>query len=379
MTEPRKKRILFLTGTRADFGKQKTLMQAVKDDPSFDCRIFATGMHMLERYGSTYLEIRKCGFDNVFVYFNQMLNTSSDMDIVLANTISGLGHYIREFRPEMIVVHGDRVETLAGAIVGTLNNILVAHIEGGEISGTIDELLRHSVSKLAHIHFVANEDAKRRLVQMGEVPDNIYIIGSPDIDIVLSNNLPEIAEAKQRYGIPFDNYSIFCYHPVTTEIDLLQHDTREIVAALEASGRNYLVIYPNNDNGSEIILEELMKLKGKPNFKLNSSFRFEYYLTLLKHADAVVGNSSAGIHEAPVYGVPTVNIGSRQRNRFNHKSIFNVEADKNEILQALNQLAGRFEPCMHFGHGDSATLFMRNLSSEKIWQTSPQKQFCDIV
>ena len=374
-----KKRILFLSGTRADFGKQKTLMQAVKDAPGFECNIFATGMHMLERYGSTYLEIRKCGFENVFVFFNQMLNTSSDMDIVLANTITGLGHYIREFRPDLIVVHGDRVETLAGAIVGALNNILVAHIEGGEISGTIDELLRHSVSKLAHIHFVANDDAKRRLIQMGETPDNVYVIGSPDIDIVLSDQLPSLDDAKARYGIPFERYGIFCYHPVTTEIDRLRQDTCEIIAALKASQRDFLVIYPNNDSGSEIILEELLKLKGLPGFKLNSSFRFEYYLTLLKHADVLVGNSSAGIHEAPVYGVPTVNIGSRQRNRFNHKSIFNVEPVKDDILSVLRALPGRFAPCLEFGHGNSAELFIRNLSSAKLWQTSPQKQFRDIA
>jgi len=379
IAKPEAKRILFLTGTRADFGKQKTLMQAVRDTPGFDCAIFATGMHMLERYGSTYLEIKKCGFDNIFVFFNQMVNTSSDMDIVLANTINGLSHYIREFRPDLIVVHGDRVETLAGAIVGALNNILVAHIEGGEISGTIDELLRHSVSKLAHIHFVANEEAKRRLVQMGEIPDNIYEIGSPDIDVVLSDRLPALDEVKVRYGIPFDNYGIFCYHPVTTEVDRLQHDIREITGALKESKRNFLVIYPNNDNGSDIILDELMKLQNHPHFKLNSSLRFEYYLTLLKHAEVLVGNSSAGIHEAPVYGTPTINIGSRQRNRFNHKSIFNVEPIKKDILAILQRLPERFPPCLKFGRGNSAELFMRNLNTGKLWQTSAQKQFRDIL
>ena len=379
MTAMANKRILFLTGTRADFGKQKTLMRAVRETPSLECRIFATGMHMLERYGSTYLEIKKCGFEQVFVYFNQMLNTSSDMDIVLANTITGLGHYIREFRPDMIVVHGDRVETLAGAIVGSLNNILVAHIEGGEISGTVDELLRHSVTKLAHIHFVANEEARRRLVQMGEAPENIYVIGSPDIDIVLSDRLPDVTEARRYYDIPFEHYGIFCYHPVTTEIDRLRHDTREVIDALRESQRDFLVIYPNNDNGSDIILDELRKLQGLPHFKLQSSFRFEYYLSLLKHADVLVGNSSAGIHEAPVYGVPTINIGSRQRNRFRHQSIRNVEPVRDDVLTALRELPGRFAPCLQFGQGNSAELFIRSLSSETIWHTSPQKQFRDLA
>lgn len=373
-----KKRILFITGTRADFGKQKTLMRKIQESANFECRVFITGMHMLECYGSTYQEVKKCGFDNIFTYINQMRNTSSDMDTVLANTIGGLSHYIREFRPDMIVIHGDRVETLAGAIVGALNNILVAHIEGGELSGTVDELIRHSVTKLSHIHFTANDSARKRLIQMGECDENIYVIGSPDIDVLLSDDLPSLDESKKYYDITFDSYGMFCFHPVTTEIDTLQKYVRNIIRALERSQRSFIVIYPNNDRGSEIVLEELMKLKGNPRFKLQSSFRFEYYLSLLKHADCLVGNSSAGIHEAPVYGVPVINIGSRQNNRFSSDSIINVAPVTKDILQALAAIPRRFEPCLHFGKGNSAELFIKCLNSKKIWKTSLQKQFRDI-
>ncbi|MBW1856431.1 MAG: UDP-N-acetylglucosamine 2-epimerase (hydrolyzing) [Deltaproteobacteria bacterium] len=318
-----KKKILFITGTRADFGKLKPLMEKVENSSEFECYIFSTGMHTLSRYGSTYDEILKSGFRNVFLYINQMANQSSAMDIILANTINGFGHYVREFSPDLIVVHGDRVETLAGAIVGTLNNILVAHIEGGEVSGTVDELLRHAVSKLAHIHFVANEESLQRLIQMGEVKDSIYVIGSPDIDVMLSDRLPSLHEAKQYYGIPFDEYFLFLYHPVTTELHQLVNGVDAIVGTLEESGKNFIVVYPNHAKGSELILEALLKLEGNEHFRPFPSLRFEYFLTLLR---------------------PTEKTTS-----------------------------------LHFGSGKSSEKFINIIKQSAFWQRSCQKQFQDLV
>src|SRR5262249_33469221 len=148
--------------------------------------IFVTGMHTLESYGYTVDEVRKGGFEHVFVHVNQIIG--EPMDLILANTVHGLSRYVHDSPPDMIVVHGDRVEALAGAIVGSLRNIRTVHIEGGEISGTIDGSIRHAISKLAHIHCVANNDAAGRLIQMGEDPRAIYVIGSPDIDIMISQN-----------------------------------------------------------------------------------------------------------------------------------------------------------------------------------------------
>ena len=200
---------------------------------------------MLHRYGFTLKEIEKKGFKNIFPYINQISTTNSQMDLTLATTIQGLGHYVRELLPDMIVVRvGDRMfETLAGAIVGSLNNILVAHIEGGEISGTIDELIRHAVSKLSHLHFVSNEDARRRLIQMGEEINSIYVIGSPDIDIMLSDKLPSLAELVKRYEIGFSNYAIFMYHPVTTELNHLANRIKIVIDALKASGSKFVGLY----------------------------------------------------------------------------------------------------------------------------------------
>jgi UDP-N-acetylglucosamine 2-epimerase (hydrolysing) len=373
-----RRKILFLTGTRADFGKIKPLIEEVERSSDFEAHIFATGMHMLARYGSTVNEIHKAGFKHIFPFINQDGSINSQMDLVLANTIQGLAHYIREFKPDLIVVHGDRIEALAGSIVGALDNILVAHIEGGEVSGTVDELIRHAVTKLSHLHFVANDEARRRLLQMGESEDIIFVIGSPDIDVMLSNQLPNLQEVKIKYEIPFEEYCLFIYHSVTTELYLLKQHIESILDALEDSNMQFVVIYPNNDTGADIILEAYTRLCGDQRFRVIPSMRFEYFLTLLKNAKAIVGNSSAGIREAPVYGVPTVNIGTRQLNRFNYPSIINVSEDKDMIMTALKNLPTSVVPSMHFGKGESAKLFMLHLRNTNLWHTPCQKHFQDL-
>lgn len=347
------KKILFITGTRADFGKLKPLMLKIENSENFECHIFATGMHTLSRYGLTYDEIRKTGFKNIFTYINQDASCNISMDIILSNTIEGINRYIHEFPPDMIVVHGDRVEALAGAIVGALNNVLVAHIEGGELSGTVDELIRHAVSKLSHLHFTSNENAKKRLIQMGEIDDSVFVIGSPDIDVMLSDSLPSLEKVKQRYDINFDMYGVFIYHPVTTEIDSLESNINTVIDALEKIEMNFVVIFPNNDMGSDIIIKALKRIENNPKYKIFPSLRFEFFLTLLKNAYVVIGNSSAGIREAPVFGVPTINIGTRQKNRFNSSSIINVDADKEAIIHAFNCFPLRLEPSYYFGDGNS--------------------------
>ena len=313
------KKLLFVTGTRADFGKLKSLIQKVEDDGSYEVNIFVTGMHTLSLYGYTVREILNAGFKRVHVFMNQIVG--EPMELILANTISGLARYVREIQPDMLIVHGDRIEALAGAVVGALNNILVAHVEGGEVSGTIDELIRHSISKLSHLHFVSTIEAQNRLLQMGEIPESIFIIGSPDIDIMLSEELPTMEEVRNRYKIQYEDFGILLFHPVTTEINDMFRQAREVVAAVLESGLNYIVIFPNNDEGSQEILLSYEILKNQNKFRLFPSLRFEYFLTLLKNAQIIVGNSSAGIREAPVYGIPVINIGSRQNRRFEHSSL----------------------------------------------------------
>lgn len=374
-----KKRLVFLTGTRADFGKLKSLIKITQESLNFDVQIFVTGMHLDEKYGSTVNEIYKSGFKNVHTFKNHA--GAEFMDRTLAKTIQGFSEFIAKQNPDLVVVHGDRVEALAGAIVGSLNNVLVAHIEGGEISGTIDELIRHSVSKLSHIHLVANKQAEKRLIQMGELPNSIYMIGSPDLDLMNPAFLPDLRKIKEYYDISFDEYAIAMYHPVTTEYDTIKTQIKIFVDALIDSGKKYIVIYPNNDLGTEEILEEYKRLESNSCFKIFPSLRFEYFLKLLKEAQFIIGNSSAGIREAPYYSIPTIDIGSRQKNRHKANSIINVSHNKKEILNTITfVLKENLTNTLNseFGEGNSNELFLDLLNSESMWKVNCQKQFQDL-
>ena len=372
------KKILFLTGTRADFGKIKSLIQILEIHPNFEPYIFVTGMHLQEAYGYTLLEVERCGFANIHTFQNHTHETT--MDLTLAKTIEGLSAYVKECEPDMIVIHGDRVEALAGAIVGSLNNILVSHIEGGEVSGTIDELIRHSTSKMSHIHFVSNKQAKKRLIQMGELDESIFTIGSPDVDIMFSDSLPDLEKAKNYYEITFDNYAVVMFHPVTTEAKYMEQYATDFVDVLLADTHNYVVVFPNNDLGSNAIIKAYEKLKDNSRFRIFPSLRFEYFLTLLKKSQFIIGNSSAGIREAPYYGLPIINIGTRQQNRSLHADIINVDYSKESISNAL-QIIDTHEILpskSDYGTGNSAQLFLNSLLNTDIWQLNHQKQFKDI-
>ena len=372
------KKISFLTGTRADFGKLKSLIEMLRVSSQFEVHIFATGMHMDKKYGYTVREIEKCGYKNIFKYINHDANAS--MDITLSRTIEGFANYVRLVEPDLIVVHGDRIEALAGATVGALNNILVAHIEGGELSGTVDELIRHAVSKLSHTHFVANEDAKFRLMQMGEMSESIFVIGSPDMDAMKSETLPEIDEVKKYYEIPFEHYAISIFHPVTTEIAKMDKYAEDYIMALEDSGCNYIIIYPNNDTGSDFILSHISKVEGNKKFRIFPSVRFESFLSMMENAEFIVGNSSAGIREAPFYGIPTVNVGSRQDGRTNNSDIIHTGYNRHEILQGIKKaMSLKVAPISLFGDGKSDVLFNEIISGDIFWHTQKQKRFSSFL
>ena len=371
------RRIVFLTGTRADFGKLKSLIEILNSQPIYEVHIFVTGMHLQAKYGHTVDEIVKSGYKHIYRFINHTSERSMDQN--LAKTIQGFSDFVRENQPDLIVIHGDRIEALAGAIVGSLNNILVAHLEGGEVSGTIDELIRHAVSKMSHTHFVSNDKAKQRLIQMGELEEAIFEIGSPDVDAMVSKNLPSIDLVRSRYEIQFENYGIVIFHPVTTEFEHMRAYSTFLVNALLESERDYVVIYPNNDLGSSDILKEYERFAGNPRFKIFPSVRFEYFLVLLKYAKCIIGNSSAGIREAPYYGLATVNIGTRQQNRALHQDILNAEYDEKDILSKIKTaFDSNFDPVSLFGEGKSDLLFKEAISSPSFWNISKQKQFKDL-
>ncbi len=375
------KTITFITGTRADYGKIKSLiLELQKKKNKFKTNLIITGMHNVRKYGYTIDEIEKDKIQNCYKFSNQSKNAS--MDIILANTITGINKFIQKNHTDLIVVHGDRVESLAGAITGCLNNIKVAHIEGGEISGTVDEILRHSISKLSHLHFVTNKIAKQRLLQMGEKSKNIFSIGSPDVDLILKKNLPDISEVKRRYNIIFENYAIFIFHPVTTELKKIKYQIKSFLKLILKSKFNYIILLPNNDLGSKIILDKIFLLKKKnfSNIKILPSMRFEYYLTLLKNSNFIMGNSSSGIMEAPYYGVPTIDFGSRQKNRAKLSSVISVN-DFSKLKNLINKFKVKkykFKPLRYFGTGNSHKKFLSILNQKRIWSINNQKQFIQL-
>ena len=369
-------KIVFITGTRADFGKLKSLIKKLQDVPKFEIHIFVTGMHMLTKYGYTCDEVEKSGLPNIYKYVNQ--NSSDSMDHILAKTISGLSDYVREILPDLLIIHGDRVEALAGASVGALNNILTAHIEGGEVSGTIDELIRHAVTKLSHIHFVSNNSARNRIIQLGENAENIHVIGSPDIDLMNQKSLVPIDNVKSRYEFNFDEYGIIMFHSVTSELDDISRQIKVIVDEVINSNLNYIVIYPNNDPGTDLIIEEYERLLDISRFKIYPSMRFEYFLSLLNGAKFIIGNSSAGVREAPHFGVPAINLGSRQANRVNSTSIINEQIEYGKINQAILKASNlKLQPESLFGSGNSDEKFFEILNSSTFWETKMQKYFID--
>jgi len=368
--------ILFVTGTRADFGKLEPLAIAARD-AGHEVAFYVTGMHMLERYGLTKLEVHRTA--GVRVYEAQNQRDGDPQDLILAKTVTGFSDFVSEHQPDLVVIHGDRVEALACALVCATNYIRCAHIEGGEVSGTIDEIYRHCNTKLASNHFVSSKDAKRRVMALGESEDMIHVIGSPELDFHANESGVSISEVKQRYDIPFDDFGICTFHPVTSERSTIAAQAKALFEALETSDRSFVVIAPNNDPGSEGIFDILNSLP-KDRFRVLPSMRFAYFSELMKNASVIVGNSSAGVREAPFLGVPSLDIGTRQTNRANAPSLKSAKSDETDlILEFLAESWGKaYQRHTAFGEGKAAAKFTELLSQVSFWNSPLQKRFQDI-
>ncbi|MFO8126001.1 UDP-N-acetylglucosamine 2-epimerase [Yoonia sp.] len=368
--------VLFVTGTRADFGKLEPLAIATRD-AGFDVSFFTTGMHMLERYGLTKLEVHRTPGVQVHEFLNQRPGDPQDM--VLAKTVIGFSDFVKEYAPDLVVIHGDRVEALACALVCATNYVRCAHVEGGEVSGTIDEIYRHCNSKLASHHFVSSDDAARRVMALGEPGANIHAIGSPELDFHAGPSGVTFAQVQERYDLPFDDYGICVFHPVTSEADTMGTQADALFGALDGSGRNFVVIAPNNDPGSEAIFEVLAGLpEGR--FRVLPSMRFSHFSELMRNASAMIGNSSAGVREAPFIGLPSLDIGTRQTNRAKSPSVFFADAtDTDTIASFLQHEWGKAHPPHDaFGGGSAAKRFVAVLNAPAFWDASLQKTFHDI-
>lgn len=367
--------LLFLTGTRADFGKLEPLATAARD-AGHRVTFFVTGMHMMDRYGLTRNEVRRVPGVEVHEFVNQ--SEGDPQDAVLARTVTGFSDHVRSARPDLIVLHGDRIEALAGALVAATNYVRSAHVEGGEVSGTIDEVFRHCNTKLCTHHFVSSEAAARRVRALGEPEDTIHVIGSPELDFHALPSGVTLDEVRARYAIPFAEFGIVTFHPVTSEQDSIGRQAADLFGALEGSGRSFVVIAPNNDPGSQAIFRVLEGLP-KDRFRVLPSMRFAHFSELMKNAACMVGNSSAGVREAPFLGLPSLDIGTRQSNRSDAPSVTACEAAETDtILQFLKAHWGRQAvPHEGFGQGTAAHRFVETIAQPEFWTLGLQKAFRD--
>ena len=367
------KRLLFVTGTRADFGKLEPLAKAAQA-AGFHIGFFITGMHMMARYGETRLEVKRFAGAEFFEFVNQ--REGDALEFILSKTILGFSDFVHEHRPDLVIIHGDRVEALAASIVCAMRYIRSAHVEGGEVSGTIDESIRHCNTKLCATHFVSSEAAQARVLALGEPLDRVFNIGSPELDTHARPSGVTLEEVRARYDIPFETFGIAMFHPVTSEQDSMGAQAQSLYGALKASGQCFVVIAPNNDPGTEDIFAVLETLPPE-RFRIIPSMRFNYFSELMKNAAVMVGNSSAGVREAPFLGLPSLDVGTRQNDRSQAASITPCSAFQTDVIAAfLDQHWGRRHPMdRSFGQGRAAAGFVECLQNPNFWALSDQKVF----
>jgi len=330
-----KKKILFVTERRADYSKLKPIISQVAKSSKLDYFLIVTGSHLLKEHGMTINEIKKDGFkiESTFSMFSKNhKDTSGNMANSFGKAIINLSKIIEKLNPDIVFAGFDIGANFAAAIVGAHMNILVAHLEGGEVSGTIDESIRHATTKFAHMHFTTNKIASERLIKMGENPKFIYVVGNPSLDNIKTiKKIPKKILAKE-FSINFSKPLILLMqHTVTSEVTTLKKNIQETIDAIHELDVQCICILGNNDAGSKIISKSIKKSK----IKQFSHISFKKYINLLRNSDVLIGNSSSGIMEAPFLHVPSINIGTRQFGRVRSKSIIDVDYDKQMIKEAL--------------------------------------------
>ena len=333
-----KRKILYITGTRADYGLMKSVLKEIKKHPKLELEIVATGMHLMEEFGMTINEIKKDGFKIHEIDTTYENDNKESMANFIGKFIQLLTKKVKEIKPDIILLLGDRGEMLAGAIVGAYLTIPVAHLHGGEISSTVDEFSRHAITKLAHIHFPATEKSAERIITMGEDPSNVFVVGAPGLDLILNENSIEPTKLSEKYNLDLSKpIFLVVQHPVTMAVNDAPDQIRETLEAILELKHQTVFIYPNADAGGRRMIEVITKYEKYPFIKTFKSIPHKEYLSLMRIASAMVGNSSSGIIEAPSFGLPVVNIGSRQEGRQRAENVINVEYDKEEIKAAIKK------------------------------------------
>ncbi|MBU6440651.1 MAG: UDP-N-acetylglucosamine 2-epimerase (hydrolyzing) [Betaproteobacteria bacterium] len=354
MAEPR--RIVYLSGTRADFGLMRACLERIAAHPGLDLRLAVTGMHLLPEFGHTLQDIEASGLRVAARIPSDVgARDGAGMARAVAQTLLGMTAELQREPCDALLLLGDRGEMLAGATAALHLGIPVVHLHGGERSGTVDEPMRHAVSKLATYHFAATAESRERLLAMGEQPGSVFVVGAPGLDDIARHRLAPREQTLRALGIePAREFVLVVFHPVVQQAAQAAGQTRELLAGLRdaGAGRDFDVLWlaPNADAGSAQI-ESALQACGAGWHRLTHLPRSRY-LDALGHARALAGNSSSGIIEAASFGTPVLDVGRRQHLRERNAGVLHVEPRSGEITAALQGLLGSPRPSAHNVYGD---------------------------
>lgn len=371
-----KKKILIVTERRADYSKFRPILKEIQKSKKLDYYLVVTGSHLLKEHGLTINDIKNDGFkisQKFRMYETIKDDSGAKMTLALSKAIFHLTNIIQKTKPDIILAGFDIGANLAAAIVGAHMNILVAHLEGGEISGTIDESIRHATTKFSHIHFVTHVEAKQRLIRMGENPKFIHNVGNPSLDGIKVFKKIDPAKLEKEFSIDLtEPFFLILQHTVTSEINKIDVHFEKTINAIRELNVQSIFINGNADAGSNKISNTIKKLK----IKSYNSLTFEKFINLLSLCTALVGNSSSGIMEAPFLKIPSINIGTRQTGRLHASSVIDVSYNKLEIKNALKKILydKNFQKTLRktgslYGNGNASKKLVKileNLDLEKI-------------
>ncbi len=337
-----KKRVCFITGSRAEYGLQYQIIRKVKSSKFLELKLIVTGMHLESQFGNTYKEIEADGFkiDDKIKIISQK-DTIKGVVNSFSSAVKKISESIKMIRPDIIVLLGDRYEIFAASCAAMFNNVPIAHIHGGEITeGMIDEAIRHSITKMSHIHFTSTEEYKRRVIQMGEDKSKVYNFGAPGIENIQSLKKISKSSLEKKLRIKFNKKNILItFHPLTLEPGNTLKEFNELLDALKEEKKTNLFFTKSNSDFQGTQINKLIDrfVKHSENYFSFKSLGRLNYLSLLSHVDVIVGNSSSGIIEAPSLKVSTINIGDRQKGRVRSKTIIDCRSEKFSIIKALKK------------------------------------------
>lgn len=368
------RRIFILTERRADYSRFRPILKLIENDPELDYILAVTGAHLKKDMGFTINEIINDGFKvdyKIEMFLDDEEDSGASMVRSFSRVANQLTYILEESKPDIILAGFDIGANMALTITGAHMNIPVGHIQGGEVTGTIDESIRHAMSKFSHFHFASNEDAVIRLIKMGEKKDDVYNVGCPSIDAILEIKNDE--QILNKFNLIKD-FFILIQHPVTTEIEQINSQIKETIDALNQFDYQVIVILPNNDAGFSKIVKELKN----SNFILVDSLSLDDYVNLLRKSTLLIGNSSSGIHETSSFNIPTINIGTRQAGRLRPKNVIDVNYDSKEIIEAIKKGIELKNSGITFenpyGDGNSAKRIIEILKSKQLTKDLIQKK-----